>query len=165
MGEIKINKQKAMAALLVVILIVFVPLVAAAPVGTSENATVNAAKSWIGVKAEYRGNDRSHIDCSHLVYQAYKQVGARSIVFQTVPNMKKNKYYVTTKSPRPGDVIFWKKNGNKNGKYYPLVNHVGIYIGNGKFIHASDETKNVTTDNITGMYKDAGPYYARWSHK
>jgi cell wall-associated NlpC family hydrolase len=161
----KTNKQKAMAALLVAILIAFIPLGAATPPGTSENATVKTAKSWIGVKAEYRGNDRSHIDCSHLVYQVYKQVGARSIVFQTVADMKKNKYYVTTTSPRPGDVIFWKKNGNKNGKYYSLVYHVGIYIGNGQFIHASDETKNVTTDNIIGMYKDAGPYYSIWSHK
>lgn len=161
----KSKKQKVIAALLVTILILLIPLVAAAPVGTSENATVNAAKSWIGVKAEYRGNDRSHIDCSHLVYQVYKQVGAKGIVFQTVPNMKKNKYYVTTKSPRPGDVIFWTKNGKKSGRYYSLINHVGIYIGNNQFIHASDETKNVTTDNITSMYKDAGPYYARWSHK
>lgn len=155
-----------MAALLVAILILLVPLAAAAPFGTSENATVKIAKSWIGVKAEYKGNDRSHIDCSHLVYQVYKQVGARSIVFLTVLNMKKNKYYVTTKSPRPGDVVFWTKNGRKNGKYYPLVNHVGIYIGNGQFIHASDETNKVTTDSIiTGMYKDAGPYYATWAHK
>jgi cell wall-associated NlpC family hydrolase len=54
----------------------------------------------------------------------------------------------------------------KNGKYYPFVNHVGIYIGNGQFIHVSDETNKVTTDSIiTGMYKDAGPYYATWAHK
>ncbi len=160
----KTNKQKVMAALLVALLIAFIPLGAAAPVGTSEAATVKAAQNWIGVKAEYKGNDRSGIDCSHLVYQVYKQVGAKSIVFQTVANMKKNKYYVTTTSPRPGDVIFWKKNGNKNGKTYSLANHVGIYIGNGKFVHESDEVKKVATDSVSGMYKDAGPYYARWSY-
>jgi cell wall-associated NlpC family hydrolase len=161
----KTKRQKVLAVLLAAILIATIPLGAAAPAGTSEAATVKTAKNWIGVKAEYKGNDRSHIDCSHLVYQVYKQVGAKSIVFLTVPNMKKNKYYVTTKFPKPGDVIFWKKNGTKNSKSYSLVNHVGIYIGNGQFIHASDETKNVTVASVSGMYKDAGPYYAIWSHK
>lgn len=160
----KINKQKAIAAFLVVILIAFIPLGAAAPIGASESATVKAAKSWIGVKVVHGGNDRSSIDCSHLVYRVYKQVGAKSIVFQTVANMKKNKYYVITISPRPGDVIFWKKDVTKNGKKYWLAAHVGIYVGNGKFIHASDETRKVTTDSISGMYKDGMPYYARWSH-
>ena len=130
----KINRQKAIASCLVVILIVFIPLGAAAPIGTSESATIKAAKSWIGVKTLYKGNSRSGIDCSHLVFQVYKQVGAKSIAFQTVPNMKKNQYYATTISPKPGDVIFWKKNATKNGKKYSLVNHVGIYIGNGQFI-------------------------------
>jgi len=138
--------------------------VAAAPVGTSESGTLKAAKGWIGVKVIHGGNSRSGIDCSHFVYQVYKKVGAKSIVFQTVPNMKKNKYYVTTKSPRPGDVIFWKKDVTKNGKKYWLAAHVGIYIGNGKFIHASNEIRKVTTDSITGIYKDGGPYYSRWSH-
>jgi len=139
------------------------PLAAAAPVRTKDTDVVKYAKSWIGVKAVHGGNTRSGIDCSHLVYQVYKQAGARSIVFLTVPNMKKNKYYVTT-SPKPGDVIFWKKNITKNGKKYWLADHVGIYIGSGKFIHTSDETRKVTTDSISGMYKDGGPYYKRWSH-
>lgn len=108
------------------------------------------------------GNNTSAIDCSHLVYQVYKQAGTQNIVFQTVYCMKNNKYYVNTTSPSPGDVIFWKENVNKNGKKYWLAYHVGIYIGNGQFIHASDETNNVTIDNISGMYKDGVPYYARW---
>ena len=100
-----------------------------------------------------------------LVYQVYKQVGAKSIVFETVANMKKDKYYVTTKSPRPGDVIFWKKAVTVNGKKYWLDSHVGIYIGNGKFIDSSDVLRKVTTETITGAYKDGIPYYAIWSHK
>jgi cell wall-associated NlpC family hydrolase len=163
-GKIKTNKQKVIATILIVILIAFIPLGAAAPVGTSEAATVKAAKNWIGVKTLYKGNSRSGIDCSHLVYQVYKQVGAKSIAFQTVPNMKNNKYYVTTTSPKPGDVIFWKKNAIKNGKRYSLVNHVGIYIGSGQFIHTSDETGKVAIDSVSGMYKNGTPYYARWSH-
>ena len=43
-----------------------------------------------------------------------------------------------------------------------LVNHVGIYVGNDQFIHASDETENVTIDSINSMYKEGDPYYAKW---
>jgi cell wall-associated NlpC family hydrolase len=161
----KINKQKVIAILFVAILVALIPLGAAAPSGASESATVKTAQSWLGVKAHSGGNSRSGIDCSHLVYQVYKQVGAKSIVFETVPNMKKDKYYVTTTSPRPGDVIFWKKSVKENGKSYWLDAHVGIYIGNNKFIDSSDIVGKVATETITGAYKDGMPYYVRWSHK
>ena len=158
----KINKQKLIAILLVAILIAFIPLVTAAPVGTSESAVVEAAKSWIGVKSVHGSNNRSGIDCSHLVFQVYNQAGAKDIVFQTVPNMKKNAYYVTTTSPTPGDVIFWKKDITKNNRNYWLINHVGIYIGNGQFIDTSFDTKTVATESISGVYEEGIPYYARW---
>jgi cell wall-associated NlpC family hydrolase len=160
----KTNKQKAIVSLIVVILIAFIPLVAAAPVGISASAVVEAAKSWIGVESVHGGNDRSGIDCSHLVYQIYKKAGAKSIVLQTVPNMKKNVFYVNISSPTPGDVIFWKKDITKNDKKYWLSTHVGIYIGNGQFIHASYDTKKITIDKISGPYQDGMPYFAKWSH-
>ena len=158
------NKQKAIVSLIVIILIACIPLGVAAPIGISESAVVETAKSWIGVYSVHGGNDRSGIDCSHLVYQVYKQVGAKSIVFQTVPNMKRNTNYVNISSPTPGDVIFWEKDVIKNGKKYWFSVHVGIYIGNGQFIHTSYDTKKVTIDNISGLYQDEIPYFARWSH-
>jgi len=160
----EINKQKAIVSLIVIILIACISLGVAAPIGISESAVVEAAKSWIGVDSVHGGNDTSGIDCSHLVYQVYKQVGAKGIVFQTVPDMKKNTDYVSISSPTPGDVIFWEKDVTKNDKKYWLSDHVEIYIGNGQFIHASDETKKVTIDNISGLYQDGKPYFARWSH-
>ncbi|HWQ48657.1 MAG TPA: PGF-pre-PGF domain-containing protein [Methanosarcina sp.] len=158
----KINKHALIAILLVAIIIAFIPLVSAAPAGTSESTVVAAAKDWLEVDSVHGGNSRSGIDCSHLVYQVYKQAGAKDIVFQTVPNMKKNAYYVTTDSPTPGDVIFWKKDINKNNRNYWLVSHVGIYIGNGQFIDTSFETKKVAIESVSGVYQEGLPYYARW---
>ena len=160
----KTNKQKAIVSLIVVIIIAFIPLGAAAPAGTSESAVLEAAKSWIGVESIHGGSDRSGIDCSHLVYQIYKKIGAKSIILQTVPNMKKNAYYINISSPTPGDVIFWEKDVTKNDKKYWLSVHVGIYIGNGQFIHTSYDTKKVSIDNINGPYQDGMPYFAKWSH-
>jgi cell wall-associated NlpC family hydrolase len=160
----KINTQTLIVTLLLTTLIAFIPLGLAAPVGTSENATVNVTKSWLGVKFEHGGNNTSAIDCSHLVYQVYSTVGAKDIYFLRVPYMKNNSYYVNTTDPAPGDVIFWQKDVTQKNKTYELATHVGIYIGNNQFINPSFITKNVTTENITGIYKEGLPYFARWSH-
>ena len=159
----KIDKQKVIVTLLLAILIAFIPLGAAAPVGTSENATVEAAKGWLGVKSVHGGNNTTAIDCSHLVYQVYNQVGAKDIFFQKVPDMKNNTDYVNTTSPAPGDVIFWQKDVTQNDKTYWLAAHVGIYIGNDQFIDTSFDTRNVNIENITGVYEEGMPYFARWS--
>ena len=161
----RINEQKLIVILLFTTLIAFIPLGVAAPFGTSEHTTVNVAKSWLGVKFVHRGNNTSVIDCSHLVYQVYSKVGAKDIYFLRVPYMKNNTYYVKTTDPAPGDVIFWQRDVTQNNKTYMLATHVGIYIGNNQFIDPSFITKNVTIENITGIYKEGLPYFARWSHK
>jgi len=159
----KISKERLIVTFLLAILIALIPLGAAAPVGTSENATLEAANNWLGVKSVHGGNNTTAIDCSHLVYQVYSQVGAKDIFFQKVPDMKNNTDYVNTSSPAPGDVIFWQKDVPQNGRIYWLATHVGIYIGNNQFIDTSFDTKNVTTENITGVYEEGMPYFARWS--
>jgi cell wall-associated NlpC family hydrolase len=159
----KISKQILIVTILLAILTAFVPFGEAAPVGISENATVEAAKSWLGVKSVHGGNNSTAIDCSHLVYQVYNQVGAGNMVFQKVPDMKNNTDYVNTTSPAPGDVIFWQKDVAQNGKTYWLAAHVGIYIGNDQFIGTSFDTRNVNIENITGVYEEGMPYFARWS--
>ena len=133
------------------------------PVGTFEAAVVETAKNWVGVTNAHGGNNTSAIDCSHLVYQVYEQVGVKDIEFLTVPYMKNSIYYVNTTSPKPGDVIFWEKDVTQNNRTYWLRTHVGIYIGNEQFIHTSYDTWRVDTDNITGVYKEGVPYYARWA--
>lgn len=158
------NKQKVTVSLIVVILTAFIPLGAAAPVGISESAVVEAAKNWIGVESVHGGNNSSVIDCSHLIYQVYNQVGVKNIIFQTVPDMKNNAYYVKIRSPTPGDIIFWEKDVIKNNKKYWLSVHAGIYIGNGQFVHTSFDTKKVAIDIISGPYQDGMPYFAKWSH-
>jgi YVTN family beta-propeller protein len=137
-------------------------ITSALPVGTLESALVETAKNWVGVPNLHGGNNTSAIDCSHLVYQVYEQVGVKDIEFLTVPYMKNSTYYVNTTSPKPGDVIFWEKDITQNNRTYWLRTHVGIYIGNEQFIHTSYDTWKVDTDNITGVYKEGVPYYARW---
>ena len=46
---------------------------------------------------------------------------------------------------RPGDMIFFKTNGRH-------INHVGIYLGNGRFIHAASGGGKVMTDDLRKSY-------------
>ncbi|HET8686174.1 MAG TPA: NlpC/P60 family protein [Methanosarcina sp.] len=140
--------------------------VTTAPAGTNESDIVKYARSWVGVPNVHGGNSREGIDCSHLVYQVYSKAGARGIYFMKVPDIKKNKYYTEITSPKPGDLILWKKDVTKNGKTYSLAAHTGICIGNGKFVHTSRDKKMVVVDSISqSPYKDGQPYYVRWSRK
>lgn len=139
---------------------------AAAPTRTKENDVVKYAKSWVGVRNVHGGDSREGIDCSHLVYQVYSKAGARGIYFMKVPDIKKNKYYTRTTSPKPGDLILWRKDVTENGKTYYLAAHTGIFIGNGKFVHTSSDRKMVVIDSISqSPYKEGQPYYVRWSQK
>jgi cell wall-associated NlpC family hydrolase len=152
--------------ILIILLAALTSSVAAAPAGIKESDVVKYAKSWIGVPNVHGGNSRAGIDCSHLVYQVYSKAGAKGIYFMKVPAIKKNRYYVIIKSPRPGDLVLWKKDVTKNGKKYYLAAHVGIYIGGGQFVHTSSDKGKVVIDSLSkSPYKDGQPYYVQWMRK
>ncbi len=160
--------RKIIAKLAVVILLVsiLVTLGSAAPVGTSETKIVNCAYGWLGVPYVWGGNSVNGVDCSHLVYQVYRQGGAYYPNYLTVAGIKSSKFFVKTTSPRPGDLILWEQNVGA----YDFARHVGIYLWNGQFIHASGAAGKVVQDNMynskyypNGIIIQAKPYYVRWN--
>jgi cell wall-associated NlpC family hydrolase len=161
-----IQKMVTVSLVLIVFFATVTLQTTAAPVGTKESDVVKYAKSWVGVPNLHGGNSRVGIDCSHLVYQVYSKAGVKGIYFMKVPAIKKNKYYVTTSSPRPGNLVLWKKDITKNERKYYLASHVGIYIGSGQLVHTSSDKRKVVIDKISqSPYKNGQPYYVRWSRK
>jgi cell wall-associated NlpC family hydrolase len=77
-------------------------------------------------------------DCSGLVYWAYEQLGIE------VPHSANKQGHLTkgVKDPKVGDIVVWGYKGSKS--YY----HAGIYIGDGKAIHAGFR-KGTTTEVIS----------------
>lgn len=77
-------------------------------------------------------------DCSGLVYWTYEQLGIE------VPHSANKQGHLTkgVKDPKVGDIVVWGYKGSKS--YY----HAGIYIGNGKAIHAGFR-KGTTTQIIS----------------
>ena len=52
----------------------------------------------------------------------------------------------------PGDVVFFKKAGSSASR----ASHVGIYVGNGQFIHASTSRTGVIISNMSSAYYTTG---------
>jgi cell wall-associated NlpC family hydrolase len=106
--------------------------------GQKVNSVVQKLKKRIG-KTWYvfSGSTPRGWDCSGLVYWTYEQLGIE------VPHSANKQGHLTkgVKDPKVGDIVVWGYKGSKS--YY----HAGIYIGNGKAIHAGFR-KGTTTQVI-----------------
>lgn len=74
-------------------------------------------------------------DCSGLVYYVYGEFGYP--LYRTANDMRKNGEKISMEEAMPGDILLFARSAG--GWFY----HCGIYLGDGTFIHASDETTGV----------------------
>ncbi|KGQ70806.1 hypothetical protein A1D23_12325 [Chelonobacter oris] len=95
--------------------------------------------NWQGVRYRLGGTSKNGIDCSAFVLNAFERAFGidmpRSTAEQRHVGKKINKSQLEF-----GDLVFFRKN-----------NHVGIYIGDNRFIHAST-SKGVTTNSLSESY-------------
>jgi cell wall-associated NlpC family hydrolase len=107
------------------------------PINTYSNKIVNVAEMWLGTPYIYGGNTRKGVDCSGFVKNVYSEIGVN------LPRTSGEQFEYTSRinSPSIGDLVFFKKN-NK-------INHVAIYIGDGKIIHAAIK-KGVIVQSLPG---------------
>jgi hypothetical protein len=112
---------------------------------------VDLARKSLGVQYVWGGNSlTSGIDCSGLVQQVYAKFGIE------LPRVTYNQINVgASVQPnklRPGDLVFFDTDRSKNGP-----DHVGIYMGGGKFIHAPRPGQGVKISSLAEGY-----YMDRW---
>lgn len=111
------------------------------------NLLVEEANNWLGCPYRYGGNDRDGIDCSGLVQRIYHTVYNYSLPRTTTDQFAAGTFVRETWI-KTGDLLFFK---NVRG---PGVDHVGIYLGDGAFVHAS-------TANGVIISRFDEPYYQR----
>jgi len=105
-----------------------------------QKAIINNARAMLGVKYYYGGSSaNTGFDCSGLVYYSYLKQGIK--IPRTTTAQLKTSRKIPKSALRVGDLVFFAINGSK-------VSHVGIFLGNNKFIHAPSTGKKV---NITTM--------------
>jgi len=106
----------------------------------------NYVKQFVGYRYVYGGSTPNKgFDCSGLTMYVYKQFGISLSHSATAQSKVGTK--VSKSNLQPGDLVFFTN--YKTGKG---IGHVGIYIGDNKFVHASTEKTGVITSSITGSY-------------
>ncbi len=108
------------------------------------NAIVDRALSMIGTRYRYGGMSRSGTDCSGFSSQIYAAFGVR--LPRTSREQSRHGTSISKSDLKAGDLVFFRTSRSSR------VNHVGIYIGNGKFVHASSSRGHVRVDGLNDGY-------------
>lgn len=116
------------------------------------DAAIAYAEQQIGKPYEWGAAGPSSFDCSGLTMMAWRKGGIN------LPRTSRQQAAYTTRVSysdlRPGDLIYWSNNGSASGVY-----HVGLYIGNGRMIHAPRPGKDVERQDV--FYWTTPSFYGR----
>lgn len=110
---------------------------------------VDYALQFKGYPYVYGDEGPTSFDCSGLTWYVYKQFGYS--LYRSSKDQINNGVAVLKAELQLGDLVFFSKNGS-----YPT--HVGLYIGNGQFIHASTPESGVKIDSLYSSYYDSDYY-------
>lgn len=106
---------------------------------------VKEARKWLGTKYKYAGETKRGTDCSGMVMSIYRDIAGIKL-----PRSSREQQSfcrsIKVSELAPGDLIFFSGSA-KGGK----VSHVGMYIGDGDFIHASS-SQGVIVSNLNQSY-------------
>ncbi|MBP1638742.1 MAG: hypothetical protein H6Q17_325 [Bacteroidetes bacterium] len=105
-------------------------------------ALYKEASSWLHVPHVDGGTSRKGTDCSFLVSAIYKAVYGKPLERNSSAILMKNCRKIDKGRLREGDLVFFST-GNKARAY---VNHVGIYLKENKFLHASTSRGVIVSD-------------------
>jgi len=106
------------------------------------------AKKMLHLPYKFGGNNFNGLDCSFFVKKVYSMVGV------DLPRSAREQFEVgmpiSKDELKPGDLVFFRT-------YAKFPSHVGIYLGDNLFIHASSRSKKVTIDSLEAPY-----YFSRF---
>lgn len=112
---------------------------------------VATVSDWLGVRYRRAGFSKAGIDCSGFVSKMYEEVYNISLTHSSASMIYQMKEMVSRHNLKDGDIIFFKIHGGR-------ISHVGLYLGDNKFIHASS-TRGIVVDDLRSPYY-AKAYYA-----
>ena len=105
---------------------------------------INAAE-WIGTPYRAGGSSKQGTDCSGFVSQLYKKT-YRIRLSRSTDGQLKESNRIARRNLREGDLVFFTSRAARK-----RVAHVGIYLKDGKFIHAST-SQGVIVSNLKERY-------------
>ncbi|WP_338033000.1 NlpC/P60 family protein [Lentibacillus sediminis] len=114
---------------------------------------ISVAKSMVGTPYAWGGTTPSGFDCSGFIHYVYEQAGMDNSRTNTGGYFNRS-YYVN--SPQAGDLVFFENT------YKAGISHMGIYIGNGEFIHAGSSGVQISSVNDRYYWGDKFDSYKRF---
>lgn len=114
--------------------------------GTERAAQVAvAAMGFMGVPYRLGGNDgETGLDCSGFVRAVFQQTIGLTLP-RRAEEQARTGVEISRDELRPGDLVFFNTTG-------PQFSHVGIFIGNGRFVHSPRAGARVRAENIASSY-------------
>jgi len=112
--------------------------------GSENKELLKAIEQWMGTPYQWGGCSQLGIDCSCLVKQIYEDVYGVSLNRTSVFIYKYDLVPVAQEDLREGDIVFFQI------KRKP-VSHMGIYLKNNRFVHAS-QSRGVTISDLNRRY-------------
>ncbi|NMC26626.1 MAG: peptidoglycan endopeptidase, partial [Syntrophomonadaceae bacterium] len=104
------------------------PVVSRSGDSVTGSRIIEKAANYLGTPYVYGGSSPSGFDCSGFTQYIYKQLGIS--LYRTAASQYGHGVQVSKSQLIAGDLVFFKCGGS-------TINHVGIYCGNGQFIHSS----------------------------
>ena len=106
-------------------------------------AIADVAMGMVGTRYLYGGTDPLQgFDCSGLVYYSYGQAGYQ--VPRTSRELFRAARKISVGEADPGDLMFFQDQSK--------LSHVGIYLGDGRFVHAPANGQNVAVGSLDSHY-------------
>lgn len=115
---------------------------AGAPVTGRDRTLMEAIEDWMGTPYVYGGTTKSGVDCSGFTQAVFREAGVE--IPRTASQQAAAAQDVEPGRLRFGDLIFFNTSGSG-------ISHVGIYVGDGFFVHASS-SRGVVRETLAHPY-------------
>ncbi|WP_419794528.1 C40 family peptidase [Pseudomonas palleroniana] len=114
---------------------------------TAIDDIVDRAHELLGTPYKWGGTSvQQGFDCSSFLVYLFKTEAQMQIPRTTAAMHRSSAPTIKRNALKPGDAVFFKGNGRGQ------VSHVGLYIGEGKFIHSPRTGKNIRIDSLSNRY-------------
>ena len=121
----------------------YAKLLDVSPQAISNKPLYELIDDWYGTKYQYAGKSKDGIDCSAFVSVIFKNIYKKELSGSSA-NIFNQCVKVDTAHLKQGDLVFFKIDGDK-------ISHVGVYLDNKRFVHASTKA-GVRIDSLEQEY-------------